>query len=227
MPRLARIVCAGVAHHVTQRGNRRCRVFFRDAHRFAYLSWLQEYSAMHSIEVLAYCLMPNHVHLVLVPATADGLQRMMKPLHMRYAQRVNRDRGWHGHLWQGRYFSSALDETYLWAAIRYVERNPVRARLVARAEDFPWSSARGHCGLARDPLLNMLSPLQRRLAGIGDWPGWLRERDADESLEVLRTHADRSLPCGATDFIESLEQGAGRSLRCRPRGRPPKRAAQG
>lgn len=227
MPRPPRIVCAGVPYHVTQRGNRRCRVFFRDAHRRAYIEWLREYSERHSIEVLAYCLMPNHVHLVLVPSTADGLHRMMKPLHMRYAQRVNRDRDWHGHLFQGRYFSSALDATYLWAAIRYVERNPVRAQLVARAEDFPWSSARGHCGLDRDPLLDLASPLQRQLAGIADWSAWLRQSDARDSLEVLRAHADRCLPCGAGDFIEALEQIAGRPLRCRPRGRPPKNTAVG
>ena len=209
---------------MTQRGNRRCQVFFRDAHRRAYLTWLREYSDLHAVEVLAYCLMPNHVHLVLVPSTADALHRVMKPLHMRYAQRVNRDRDWHGHLFQGRYFSSALDEAYLWAAVRYVERNPVRAKLVSRAEDFPWSSARGHCGLDCDPVLNLGSPLQRQFAGIADWSAWLRQRDAQDSLEVLRAHADRSLPCGAADFVESLEQIAGRPLRCRPRGRPPKSA---
>jgi putative transposase len=146
---------------------------------------------------------------------------------MRYAQRVNRDRGWHGHLWQGRYFSSALDESYLWAAIRYVERNPVRAKIVARAEDFPWSSAPTHCGLDCSPALNMDSPLQRRFAGIADWAAWLRERDAPDSLEVLRSYADKGLPCGAPGFIESLERSAGRPLRCRPRGRPPKVAEKG
>ncbi len=211
---------------MTQRGNRRCQVFFRDAHRLAYLSWLQEYSELHAVEVLAYCLMPNHVHLVLVPSTADGLHRMMRTLHTRYAQRVNRDRDWRGHLFQGRYFSSALDQTYLWAAVRYVERNPVRAKLVARAEDFPWSSARSHCGLDRDPVLNVVSPLQRQFAGIADWSAWLRQGDVQDSLRVLRTHSDRSLPCGATDFVEALERVAGRPLRCRPRGRPPKSAEQ-
>ena len=116
MPRLARTVCARVPHHVTQRGNRRETVFFTDDDRQAYLGWLQDYAEKHEVEVLAYCLMSNHIHLVAVPKTEDGLQGTLKPLHMRYAQRINRTRGWKGHLWQGRFFSSALDEDYLWAA---------------------------------------------------------------------------------------------------------------
>ena len=122
MQRLARSVFAQVPHHITQRGNRRDPVFFTDEdRRHAYLDWLSEYAGNNEVEVLAYCLMTNHIHMVAVPKTEDGLQRALKPLHMRYAQRINRSRGWKGHLWQGRFFSSALDETYLWAAIRYVE----------------------------------------------------------------------------------------------------------
>src|ERR1700675_1241107 len=146
MPRLARAVFAGIPHHVTQRGNRREDVFFGDDDRRLYLSWLKGYCDDHAVEVLAYCLMTNHVHLVAVPVRADGLERALKPLHMRYAQRINRQRGWHGHLWQGRFFSSPLDEAYLWAALRYVERNPVRARLGRRAENYPWRGPAPLCG---------------------------------------------------------------------------------
>lgn len=146
MPRLARTVFAGIPHHITQRGNRRENVFFTDDDRHLYLKWLTEYCERHQVEVLAYCLMTNHVHLVLVPSTETGLQQVLKPLHMRYAQHVNRCRGWKGHVWQGRYFSSPLDESYTWAAIRYVERNPIRARMVRKAERYRWSSAAGHCG---------------------------------------------------------------------------------
>ena len=99
-----------IPHHVTQRGNRREDVFFTDEDREQYLKWLKEYSKKHSVEILAYCLMTNHIHLVVVPTTESGLQDMLKPLHMRYAQRINRQRGWKGHVWQGRYFSSSLDE---------------------------------------------------------------------------------------------------------------------
>ena len=146
MPRVARVVCAGVPHHVTQRGNRRGQVFFTREDHQAYLKWLREYTSRYEVDVLAYCLMTNHLHLVVVPKTEDSLHQALKPLHMRYAQRVNRARGWKGHVWQGRYFSSALDEAYLWAAIRYFELNPVRARLTDQAANYSWSSAAAHCG---------------------------------------------------------------------------------
>ena len=150
MPRLARTVFARVPHHITQRGNRREDVFFTEDDRKAYLNWLLEYCDQYSVDILAYCLMTNHVHIVAVPGTEDSLQRVLKPLHMRYAQRINRAHGWKGHVWQGRFFSSPLDEVYVWAAVRYVERNPVRAKMVRKAENYPWSSAAGHCKLKTD-----------------------------------------------------------------------------
>jgi putative transposase len=138
MPRIARTVFAGLPYHITQRGNRREDVFFLNEDREVYLAWLQKYCAIHKVHVLAYCLMTNHVHLIVVPQQEDGLQGVLKPLHMRYAQRINRRQGWSGHLWQGRFFSSPLDEAYLWFCVRYVERNPVRAGMVEQAEDYPW-----------------------------------------------------------------------------------------
>ncbi len=220
MPRLARNVFADVPHHVTQRGNRRADVFFSDDDRKMYLHWLHEYADLHGVEILAYCLMNNHIHLVAVPSDEAGLQRMLKPLHMRHAQRVNRAQGWHGHLWQGRYFSSALDEAYLWAAIRYVERNPVRARMVRKAENYPWSSAQAHCGLRADPVLSGRKSWLKQCADIGDWAAWLAEGDEPTALEILRRNADKGLPCGGLRFIRRIEKLAGRALEYRPRGRP-------
>jgi putative transposase len=219
MPRIARFVVAGVPHHVTQRGNRRGTVFFCNDDRQSYLRLLGDYATEHEVEVLAYCLMTNHVHLVAVPRTADGLHRMLRPLHMRHAQRVNRAHGWKGHLWQGRYFSSALDDEYFWAAIRYVELNPIRAGMVRRAEDYEWSSAAAHCGIRRDPLLSASDVWRRRLGAIGDWSAWLAAGESTDSVEVLRRRADKGLPCGSTEFVEALEQASGRDLRDRPRGR--------
>ena len=220
MPRLSRNVFAHVPHHITQRGNRREDVFFTDEDRTFYLAWLKHYCQKHRVEVLAYCLMTNHIHLVLQPSTAEGLQRVLKPLHMRYAQRVNRERGWKGHLWQGRYFSSALDDAYVWAAIRYVERNPVRAKRVRKAERYAWSSAAGHCGLRTDAVLTQGKVWARTLTTIEDWSAWLAEGDTPEQLETLRRHIDKGLPCGSEKFVSRLERVAKRALRYRPRGRP-------
>jgi putative transposase len=217
MPRRARILFPGIPHHVTQRGNHRQRVFFAPGDHAAYLSLLKEHAAAHSVEVVAYCLMPNHVHLVVVPARADGLHRLFKSVHGRYAQRVNRMREQTGHLWQGRYFSSALDSAYLLNAVRYVELNPVRARLVDRAEDFDWSSAATHCGLRRDSVVDAL-PRLAVLAGIGHWSRWLSEGLANDCLHTLRRNGSQNLPCGSPDFVERLEKLTGLRLRYAPHG---------
>lgn len=220
MPRQARTVCAGIPHHITQRGNRRDDVFFDDEDRRCYLDWLREYCERHRVDVLAYCLMTNHVHLVAVPATENGLSAVLKPLHMRYAQRINRQCGWKGHLWQGRYFSSALDESYLWAAVRYVERNPVRAKLVRKAERYRWSSARAHCGLSADDVLTAKARWQALFSEVSDWSSWLAEGDEQDQLATLRQYIERGLPCGTDAFVQKLERMTGKSLQCRPRGRP-------
>jgi putative transposase len=223
MPRLARTVCAHVPHHVTQRGNRREEVFFTDGDRLAYLAWLKDYAEKYEVEILAYCLMTNHVHLIAAPASEDGLERMLKPLHMRYAQQINRALHWKGHVWQGRFFSSALDEDYLWAAVRYVERNPVRARMVRKAENYRWSSAAAHGGLRPDLILTRKPSWRRQFESIGDWAAWLGEGDEPQRLEILRRNVEKGLPCGSEKFIQKLEKLTGRALQYRPRGRPKKK----
>ena len=175
MPRIARTVFAKVPHHITQRGNRREDIFLTDDDREVYLAWLEEYCQQHAVDILAYCLLTNHIHLVAVPATEGDLQRVLKPLHMRYAQRFNRHRGLKGHVWQGRYFSAPLDDPYLWATLRYVERNPVRAGLVRKAERYPWSSAAAHCQLRTDPVLTGKVRWSSQFHAIGDWLKWLSE----------------------------------------------------
>jgi putative transposase len=222
MPRAPRIVFPGLPHHVVQRGNRRCQVFFNDADRVTYLDWLGAYSQLHQVQILAYCLMPNHVHLVVVPEGAEGLEQVLRPLHMRYAQRINRNREWSGHLWQGRFFSAVLDESYLWAAIRYVERNPVRAGIVARAEHYRWSSAAAHCGLRADVLLTTAETWQPTLAPVDSWEKWLATDEDARQLDVLRESVNKGLPCGSEAFVTGLERASGLNLRVRPQGRPSK-----
>ncbi len=146
MSRVARIVVPGFPHHVTQRGNRRADVFEVDADYEAYLRFLKEYADRRGLAIWAYCLMTNHVHLVVVPEREESLGQALRDTHTVYAMHFNGRTDLSGHVWQGRFFSSPLDETYLWAAVRYVERNPVRAGMVERAEAYRWSSAQAHCG---------------------------------------------------------------------------------
>ncbi|MDX8395003.1 MAG: transposase [Mariprofundaceae bacterium] len=227
MPRLSRIVVAGLPHYITQRGNRREDVFFNDEDRAAYLEWLQSYCEQHDVKILAYCLMTNHIHLVAIPHTADGLQKVLKPLHMRYAQRINRLKGWKGHLWQGRFFSSPLDSAYLWSAIRYVERNPVRANMVEQAEDYRWSSAATHCGLKDDAVLGHRDKWESMLIAPEDWSDWLAVEEKSERLDVLRKHVEKGLPCGSEGFVKTLGNKIGRILEVRTQGRPRKDANKG
>ncbi len=150
MPRQPRIVFADIPHHITQRGNRKQDVFFCDEDKDFYLEILKQYTEKHKVSVLAYCLMTNHIHLILKPSTEDGLQKVLKPLHMRYSQYINKKKDWTGLLWQGRYFSAPLDEQYTFYAFRYVENNPVKAGMVERAVDYEYSSANHHAGILKN-----------------------------------------------------------------------------
>lgn len=218
MPRHARIVVQGTPHHVTQRGNDRQQVFFCRADRLFYLHLLRDCAAHQGVEVIAYCLMPNHVHLVLVPSQENGLHAVLKSIHGRYAQRVNRMRARSGHLWQGRFFSSPLDARYLLNAVRYVELNPVRAGIVGAAEDFAWSSAAIHCGLKASSLVAS-KPSLPEFAGIESWSRWLAEHLPDDVVSEIRRNSSQNLPCGSEAFVSRLEGLARRSLRYRARGR--------
>ena len=135
MSRLARVVIPGLPHHVTQRGNGRARTFFGDDDYVLYRDLLAASCRAAGVEIWAWCLMPNHVHLMLVPPTPDALRRALSEAHRRYSRMVNFRQGWRGYLWQGRFASCPLDEAHALAAARYIELNPVRARLVARAAD--------------------------------------------------------------------------------------------
>jgi putative transposase len=154
MPRQARTVVPGLPHHIVQRGNRRQRTFFSPADYLAYLRIAAEAFSAARVDVWAYCLMPNHVHLIAAPADVQGLAVAMGRTHQAYTRRVNHREEWSGLLWEGRFKSFPMDERYALACARYVAQNPVRAGLVAQATDWPWSSVRGHLECAGDPLLN-------------------------------------------------------------------------
>ena len=199
MPRKNRIIVEGLPHHVIQRGNRGQQVFFNDADRRFYLNILNDRCRKHRIKVWAYCLMSNHVHLIMLPETADGLSPAIGEAHQLYSCRINERNAWRGGLWQGRFLSFVMHDSYLFAAVRYVERNPVRGGLAQRAEDYPWSSAPSHVKGSRDPVLSPCPLLDE----IEDWTAYLRS-ERKSHLEVLRKHSRSCLPLGRGDFLNAL-----------------------
>ena len=161
MARLARIVVPGLPHHVRRRGNRREAIFFEDGDHEVYLDLLAEQTLKAGVSVWAYCRMPNHVHLILKPGHADDLGRAVGEAHRRYTNFINTRGRWTGHLFQSRFASVVLDGLHLIRAVRYMSLNPVRARLVARPEDWKWSSVRAHLAGADDALVTVKPVLDR------------------------------------------------------------------
>jgi len=220
MARLARIVVPGCPHHVFQRGNRRMDVFFSNADRTAYLAHLRKARERHSVDILAWCLMGNHVHCIAVPKREDSLARCFGEAHSKYARGVNRREGWTGHLWQARFGSSVLDEPHTIAAVRYVERNPVRAGIAELPWSYQWSSARWHIGKIRtDPLISSDALLKDL---IGDWEEFLLDQDEDVFLERVRKDSPVNRPLGSEPFVQELEKRFDTSLVRNPRGPAPR-----
>jgi putative transposase len=222
MARLAGVVIAGLPYHVTQRGNGGQRTFFSDADYAAYRDLLASAAREAGVSVWAWVLMPNRVHLILCPAGEDGLRRALARVHRRYAGLVHARRRRTGHFWQGRFGAVAMDEDHLAAAYRYVALNPVRARLVARAEDWPWSSARALVGVGEDPLTD-LAPARQRFARFADLLEGAEDREATERL---RKGESVGRPVGSEAFLATLEARAGRRLRPLARGPKPKAKPQ-
>ena len=222
MARIARVVAPGLPHHVTQRGNRRQKCFFSDDDFRAYLDLMAEWCAHYGVAVWSYCLMPNHVHLIAVPETEAALGLAVGEAHRRYTRRINIREGWRGHLWQGRFASFPMDERHLLAAARYVELNPVRAKMAKRPGDYAWSSAKAHLA-GRDDRLVKASPL---LEMVGDWPAFLAGGLDEAERDTLRRHERTGRPLGDEPFVKRLETALGRSLMKRKPG-PKRRRGDG
>jgi len=218
MSRIARIVVPGCPHHIVQRGNRRQAVFFNDQDKAIYLELFSAHAGKAGIEVLAYCLMDNHVHFVALPHDKTSLAKGIGVVHKKYTRMIHFREGWKGYFWQGRFFSVPLSDQYLYRAVRYVERNPVRARLVRSAEDYRWSSARAHVFNTKDPLISVNSPL----LGIDDWAAYLAEDD-NKDRELIARHTSTGRPLGDDAFIARIELLTGRILRKKKPGPKPKR----
>jgi len=219
VPRSSRVVIEGCAHHVTQRGNNHQDVFFVDDDRRVFLAILAEAAKSFDLAVDGYCLMTNHVHLVVTPDSQDSLAKALKRTNQLYAQYVNRLHGRSGHLWQDRFFSCALDEMHRWRVLVYIERNPVRARLCRKAWRWQWSNAAGHCG--RDNPAGLLDLFGRqKQMDAAHWRDLLTRDDNQKQLARFRLCTSRGRPLGSDKFVAKLETLLGRRLRPMPRGRP-------
>lgn len=213
MPRNARCVLPGLAYHITQRGTNHQRVFFSGSDRVTYLRLLQQNLAPAETRVLAWCLMTNHIHLVLVPGREDSLEVLFRRLHGRYAQMVNAKRLRSGHLWQSRFFSCALSSSHLRRTLAYVERNPVRAGMVAQAEQYEWSSAAIHVGLVADRLHLADEDFWQQEGGAEAWRSLLMTPEELTALRLLRRCTYSGRPYGEDDFVESMEKRFNRKWR--------------
>lgn len=205
MPRQARVVVPGVAHHVTQRGTGRQMVFYTRGDRVSYLQLLKENSERAGLRIVAYCLMPNHIHLIAVPGEEDSLAVALRRAHGRYAQYFNARKLRSGHLWQNRFYSCPMDEPHHWTAIRYVEMNPVRAGLAARPEEYEWSSAAAHLkGADSRHVVDM--GFWAESGGSRRWRELLEDGEQEAELARLRRATHAGKPLGSKDFHAKIEE---------------------
>ncbi len=216
MARTSRLVAPGHPHHVTQRGNQCNRTFFDDSDYRLYLSILAEEAGAGGCQIWCYCLMPNHVHLIVLPDTETALARTIGETHRRYTTVINRRNRTTGYLWQGRFWSAALDERHLAFATRYILNNPVDGRSVKSATDWPWSSATIHAGGGDDGVVDVRHLGDRigsfdKFMGIAVDPG-----DAQRYENALR----RGWPIGDDAFVKDLEATLKRKAAPAKRGRP-------
>ena len=218
MPRIARVSIIDYPHHITQRGNNQETVFFENEDREYYLKLLSRYSEQWALDIWAYCLMTNHVHILAVPRKEESLAKGIGSTNLVYTQYINRKYERSGRLWQNRFFSAVVDaESYLWAVVRYIEKNPVKAGLAQRAEDYRWSSCKAHILNFNDSILSVRSWLEE--GDIKVYKAFLMEDDTAAEKSIRRATAT-GRPLGDADFIQLLEKKLSRELLPKKAGRP-------
>ena len=227
MARLSRVVVPQIPYHITHRGNRRGRIFVKDADRECYLAFLERYCHAHGLHLWAWCLMTNHIHLIAWPKEQHCIARALGNAHGKYAQWFNAQHNMTGHVWANRFYSTPLDAEHLWAVVRYIELNPVRAEIASSAQEYAWSSAAAHCSLRDWPSAGFgglrwaTSPFPGDMTAAG-WASWLHDGISDAQIQAIRRNTMTGRPCGSSDFISHLEARLSRILRPQKVGRKPK-----
>jgi putative transposase len=201
MARIPRVVVPEFPHHIIQRGNRHQKVFFNKDDYSKYLELLASYSHQFKVDIVAYCLMPNHVHLIATPHKDGNLAQAIGETHRNYTRFINSRERWQGYLWQGRFLSYVLDERYLLAVTRYILLNPIKAGIVKKPWDYKWASTRYHMMIASSSLVkdNLLREL------IENWKDFLNTASDDNDIRLLQLHERTGRPLGDNSFIEKLE----------------------
>ncbi|MFT5387876.1 MAG: putative transposase [Candidatus Omnitrophota bacterium] len=221
MPRRRRIIIPGKAHHITQRGNNRKVVFEEEADYKNYCFWINKYAKVYGVEILAYCLMSNHVHFIIKPKDACGVSRLFNTVHMRYTQYVNYKNKTNGHLWQGRFFSCVMDDKHTITCVRYVDRNPVRAGMVQYPWNYPWSSARFRVGEINNNFI-FVSDLDKISMKNKEWKEYLVNDDITAN-DIIRYNTQKGFACATDGFITLWEKKLGCQLKGLKVGRPQNR----
>ncbi len=222
MPRIARLVVPGYPHHITQRGNYRQNIFSDDTDRRRYLNLVADYSQKFRLKLLAYCLMDNHVHFIVMPDSEESIADTFHIVHTVYSQYFNKKNSVTGHLLQGRYYSCVLDERHLLAAARYVERNPVRVKTVKDPTGYIWSSARGHAAVSNHDIINTDSLFDYIEIKQNKWKDFINQSDDPDEVSVIRKCTASGRPLGNNIFVQKLEKISGQILHALPVGRPKK-----
>ncbi len=225
MPRSARIVAVGFPHHITQRGNFQQNIFEDNGDKERYLHWIQEYADRYKLSIMAYCLMPNHTHFIAIPHKNDSLARAFNAAHMRYAQYANKKMKRNGHLWQGRFFSCVLSDEHLVAAARYIERNPVRAKLVDKPWQWKWSSAAAHTkkGISAIRLSDFFNIIGMDAA---EWEKCISSGEEEKALQAIKKHTLAGRPLGSEEFLKKLGERLQVKFPLLDRGRPRKNSGK-
>jgi putative transposase len=199
MARIARVVIPNLPHHVTQRGVRSMNIFFKDDDYEYYKKVLHEQAQVYDLEIISYCLMTNHVHLIVIPKTKESLSKVIGETHRLYTRKINFEQKVKGHLFQSRFYSTPLDETHLLNAIKYVELNPVKARIVKFAWDYMYSSVLHRLDCVNDEILSYHEVFDN----IKNYKNFLLEQEEYKNLEE-KTRTGK--PCGDLAFYEKIKE---------------------
>jgi putative transposase len=221
MPRIARIVIPGIPHHVTHRGNNGQKIFRHDEDYEIYLNYLRHYAKIFGLRIIGFCLMPNHVHMIVIPQFEYSIAKAVGISHMKFSQHMNKKYNRSGHLWGGRYFSCPVDEKHLVASMRYIELNPVNASIVTKPWAYRWSSAAAHIG--RKDIFK-LPDIQYwySIYSPDDWYQFLGESIDPAIIRAIKKHLKTGKPLGSDSFIRMIERETGRRMKRAKRGRPEK-----